>query len=390
MNRIGLRLAVCVLVLALPPARALALDLGEWLPGLKLSPFFSERVEYETNVFQVPSHSQGDAVFKTIPGFLADYTVGPHSLSAGYRAEILNWVSLTSQNTTHHIGVAQLRLDFPRLFFTLRDDVTQTSDPPNSELTGQIQSFTNVLAPQSEYRITERFSVGANYSWTHVSFENQAVAEDLNRDEQLIGGSVFWKFLPKTDLRLSYSYTRKIFTLASDRNVTQNSVTVGVRGDLTSKLSSTFRIGWLGRDADSSSQPGFSGLTMGGSWTYTPTERTTISLVTDRSPQESTFGDVPYYTTTSAALTASQQLFTKLTATARASIGVNDYPLKQTLNGQTKFRNDTFFGYGISVEYAIQPWITAGAEYGRTARRSNFNTFDFVDDKFIAKVILQF
>src|SRR5678815_1672697 len=48
-----------------------ALDVGEWIPGLKLTPFLAERMTYETNVFQVPSGSQGDAVFKTIPGFLS-------------------------------------------------------------------------------------------------------------------------------------------------------------------------------------------------------------------------------------------------------------------------------------------------------------------------------
>ena len=80
-----------------------ALDAGEWIPGLKLTPFFAERVTYETNVFQVPSGSQADTIFKTIPGFLADYTFGPHAATLGYRAEILNYVTLTDQNTVNHV-----------------------------------------------------------------------------------------------------------------------------------------------------------------------------------------------------------------------------------------------------------------------------------------------
>ena len=36
------------------------------------------------------------------------------------------------------------------------------------------------------------------------------------------------------------------------------------------------------------------------------------------------------------------------------------------------------------------PWLTVGVEYGHTARRSNFNEFQFQDDKFTAKVTLQF
>ena len=100
MSGFATAVAVCMFLLLLlqPLSGAFALDLGEWLPGLKLTPFLSERVQYESNVFQAPSNAQSDVVFKTIPGFLADYTFGPHSLSAGYRAEILKFVQLTTQD----------------------------------------------------------------------------------------------------------------------------------------------------------------------------------------------------------------------------------------------------------------------------------------------------
>src|SRR5512147_625948 len=95
-GRIGrcVLLSVGLLVLGLYPLPAMAFDLGQWIPGLKVSPFLSERVEYESNVFQVPSHSKDDVIFKTIPGFVADYTFGSHSVSAGYRAEILRYLDL--------------------------------------------------------------------------------------------------------------------------------------------------------------------------------------------------------------------------------------------------------------------------------------------------------
>jgi hypothetical protein len=387
------RLAVVLALLVLPVAwgrPAAALDLGEWIPGLKLSPFFTERVEYETNVFQVPSGAQSDVVFKTIPGFLADYVVGPHSFSLGYRAEILNWLELTSQNTVHHIGVSQLRLDFPRLFVNVRDDFVRTSDPPDTELTGRLLSTTNVLLPEAEYRVTSRLSVGGNYGWTRVSFDDPQVAEDLDRDEHLFGASVFWRVLPKADLRLNYNYGFKTFRFQSDRNVTRHTVLLAVRGDITAKLSSTFRIGIEHREPDSSFQPGYTGLVMGGDWVFRPTPRTTLTLVTDRSVQESTFGDVPFYVTTSGAFGVQQQLFTRVTVSGRATLGQNEYPLKQTLGGQTDWRSDVFYAWGVGLDYAIRPWLSVGGEYNHVGRRSNFDAFDFEDDKFTAKVSLQF
>jgi len=390
LSRFAAAVLAWLCLLLLPLSVAVALDLGEWLPGLTLSPFLSERVQYESNVFQAPSHAQSDVVFKTIPGFLADYAVGPHSLSAGYRAEILNWVQLTSQDTVHHIAVGQLKLDFPRLAVNVRDDFSRTSDPPGTELTGRIMSTTNVLGPESEYRLTERFAVGANYSWTYVRFDDESLGQILDRDEHLIGASVFWKVLPKTDARLGYSYTRKDFTQTSDRDVSVHTVTLGLRGDLTAKLASTFRVGVQIRDPQSSVMPGYTGLILGGDWLYRPTEQTTISLLTDRSVQESSFGDTPFYVTSNATLGVQQQFGSKLTGTVRVGGGMNKYPTKQTVGDVTDWRSDSFFLAGAAVDYQIQPWLLVGAEYTHTFRRSNFDTFDYQDDKVVARVTLQF
>ncbi len=389
LSRLAVGLGLLILSLS-RTAPANALDLGEWLPGLKLTPFFSERVTYESNVFQVASHSQGDAIFKTIPGFLADYTFGPHSISLGYRAEILNYVTLTAQDTVNHIGVVQLRLEFPKTLFTLRNDFVRTSEPPNTELTGPIESDTNVLASELEYRLTSRFSVGANYSWTHVSFDNPEVAVDLDRNEQLGGVSLFWRLFPKTTLRANYNYGIEIFRFQEDRNVTRQQFLVSVLGDLTPKLSSTLRLGFEHRHPDSSFQPGYTGPIWGGDLAYRPTERTTLTLVTDRSVQESTFGTVPFYVTTSGALGLQQQLWRKVTASLRVAGGVNNYPSKQVFDGLNTWRQDTFYAYGGGLEYEFKPWLSAGVEYAHLGRHSNFPTFSFKDDKFTARVLFQF
>ena len=369
---------------------AWALDLGEWVPGLKLSPFFSERVEYETNVFQTPSHPQDDVIFKTIPGFVLDYTFGAHSLSAGYRAEILNYVHLTDQDTVNHIAAGQLRLDFPRLLLTLNEDFVRTNEPPSSELTGPIESNTNLLTPAAEFRLTTRLSTGLAYIWTHVRYDQSSIGDLIDRDEHVIAGSVYWKFVPKADVGLSYRYDQTNFTVSTDRNYYSNEVRVGLRGDLTAKLSSTSYVGYLWRVGEESSQSSWNGVTFGGDLTYRPTERTTITLAADRKPQESTFDTNPFYITTDATMSAQHQLLPKLSIGARVGGGLNDYATKQTVNGDTDWRQDWFFAVGVQAEYSIQPWLRLGFEYLRTTRSSNFDTFDYVDNRISGRVTLQF
>jgi len=380
----------CLLSLVLAWSPAVALDLGQWVPGLQLSLFLSERVEYESNVFLAPSHSQGDVIFKTMPGILADYTFGSHSLSAGYRAEILSYVTLTGQNNTHHIAAGQLRLDFPRTLINVKDDFTRTSDPPGTELTGPILSTTNFLKPEGEYRLTPSFSVGLNSSWLHQRFDESFIGTLIDRDEYLAGVSVFWKFLPKTDLSLNYYYGWTTFTHSSDRNYTQNSVTLALRGDITAKLSSTFKVGYTHQSADQSGQVAFSGLTTGGEWVYKPTERTSISFATLRTSQVSTDGLNPYYVTTSATLSAHHQVLAKLSVGATLGVGMNDYPDKDTINGKTDWRQDTFSLAGAQIGYAIQPGLRVGLDYLRTGRDSNFSPFKFVDERISGHVTVQF
>lgn len=397
--------AAALCLAAFLPTPAGALNLEEWVQGLTLTPFLSEKVEYESNVFQTPNKARGDTVFKTIPGFLAELSRGPLSASLGYRAEILNYVTLTAQDTTNQFIVAQVKLEMPRLTLQLRDDFTETISPPGSELTGPVKSETNVLAPTAEYRLTERFSVGANYAWTHANYpstsaaasspnaqQNQAV-QQLNSDLQIGGATLWWKFLPKSDVGLSLQYGAQTFDNDSNRDYRLGIVALALRGSLTSKLSSTFRIGIEHWESVNGTVPDYTGLIMGGAWTFQLTERTQITLNTDRSPQLSVFESAQYYITSTAWLGVRHEFPSRKVALwLRTGAGEDAYTTKQfTANGvTTKYRKDTIVGAATGLDYTIQPWLRTGIEYSFRQRTSNFPQFNYDDSRFSGRITLQF
>jgi hypothetical protein len=405
-RRRSLRAATAVLACmgAFLPNAARALTFEEQIQGLTVTPFLSEKVEYESNIFQTPSRTRGDMIFKTIPGFLADLTRGPFSASIGYRAEIISYLTLSDQNALNQSGVVQLKADMPRLKLQLRNDFTETTDPPGSELTGPIKSQTNVLAPAAEYRLTERFALGVSYAWTHIHFpttsaaagspneqQNQTV-QQLDEDDQLAGTTVWWKFLPKSDIGLNLQYGTQSFDNDSSRNTQREIVALTLRGDLTAKLSSTFKIGIEHQEATKGG-PGFTGVVTGGGWTYQATERTQITLNTDRTPQVSVFESAQYYVSTSAWLGARHEFPSrKLAAWLRMGGGEDAYNTKQpTANGvTTKYRLDTLLGTSLGVDYAIQPWLRTGVEYSFKQRTSNFNQFNYDDSKISGRITVQF
>src|SRR5712692_1994296 len=176
-------------VLGAAPPRAGALNLEEWLPGLTLTPFLSERMEYETNVFQTSSNEKSSMISRTTPGFLVEYGRGTLQLAAGYRAEILHYFDLEGLDTVNHNFVGQGKLTLAKLQLMFRDDYIQTTVPPGTELTGPIKSNTNTLAPTAEYKLTDRFSLGANYTWTHISFPGSDSSSAANAGPPRTSGS---------------------------------------------------------------------------------------------------------------------------------------------------------------------------------------------------------
>ncbi len=381
-------LAIGLAVFLVGPRAASALDFGQWVPGLRVTPFLTEKVEYNSNIFQVPTGAQDDIIFWTMPGVIVDYTLGNYTLSAGYRAEIQNYLELTSQDFVNHVGAVQFLAELPKLTLGLRDDFVRTNEPPTTELTGPIPSNTNILRADAEYRVTSRVSLGANVLWTYVAYDDD-FADVINRNEVGGGASVFWRVFARGDVRFDAGYRRAMFWNDETRDVGVFDFTVGLRGDLTERISSSFRAGVQVRHAERGRE-GFTGLVFAGDFVYQPFSTTTITLSGLRTPIESTFADDPYYVTTSGALSVRQEILRRLVVEARIAGGINDYPEQATFAGQTGFRRDSFLVGGLGAEYQVLPWLVVGLEYRHNFRRSNFDIFDFDQDRVWAKATLQF
>jgi hypothetical protein len=245
-----------------------------------------------------------------------------------------------------------------------------------------------------------------NYAWTHIHFpqtsgsaatdspnaqQNQAV-QQLDENDQLAAATVWWKFLPKSDIGLSLQYGTTTFDKDSSRDTQREIVALTLRGDLTSKLSSTFRIG-IEHQHKTNGAPAFVGIVTSGGWIFQVTERTQLTLNSERSPQVSVFESAQYYVSTSAGLGVRHEFPSrKLAVFLRVGVGEDAYNTKQpTANGvTTKYRLDTFLGTSLGLDYAVRPWLRTGVEYSFKQRTSNFNQFNYDDNKISGRITVQF
>jgi hypothetical protein len=219
--------------------------------------------------------------------------------------------------------------DFPGgVKFTLKEDFADTNQPPNSELTGPIQNITNTLSPSVEYAITRRYAIGFEYIWTHVSFAQDTGVTELDRDEHLFALTGYYKVQPKTDLLAGFAYGFKDFKNDSERNLNRYIGYVGVRGDITSRLSSTMRIGYESPTARRQQPDSVQRAGRQRDVTFLPTERTKLTLYLERSTQESQFQTNLWYLSNICSLSAEHFFTSKFLITGRVYGGSNEYPDK--------------------------------------------------------------
>ena len=380
--------AVAALLGVVRPATAVDMN-AVWpelgLPGFKITPFITQRVDYQANVLLQPRNELDDLISRTIPGVTVELPFGRNRLDLSVRAEILRYLERSQFDAEHVFGQAGVTMVFGgNVRARLRAELARTSDPPGTELTGRIKSTTYNVAPDIEYALAGRFAVGANYAYTRVSFDDTAT--QINRDEHTVGASVFYKIFPKSDLYANVAYGTKRFEEDATRDADRYIGSVGVRGELTAKLSSTFRIGYEyreGRAGDTTTS-----LVTSGDWTFAATERTRFSLLTQRSIEESTFASNATFIATVATLTAEHRFGPKLRASARVFGGLNEYPNKDLDVDRFHRRVDWLLGAGLGVDYQIQRWLGVGADYSFSNRTSNFQNLDYTDHVLGLKITL--
>ena len=357
-------------------------DLG--LPGFKLTPFFTERLEYQSNVLLAPRNELDDFISRSIPGVVVELPFGTHRLDLSARAEILRYLKHSQFDNEHFFLLGNLQLNFPGgLKVRMKEQFTTTSDPPGTELTGRINRTTNTINPEVEYGLARRFSLRAGYTFTHVNFDEPVTR--LSRNEHTFGLTGYWHMTAKSDLLGNLSYGKINFGNVTGRDSERFFGMVGLRGELTSRLSSTFRFGYEHRESPTQK---VNSIITSGDWTFVPSDRTRLILLTQRSLEESVFGTDTTFTATVATLLAQHSFGPKLTTNGRVFIGLNEYPNNDVDGARFHRRTDVLMGLGLGADYQIQRWLAVGADYSVSNRSSNFNGFDYTDHIIGMKVTL--
>jgi hypothetical protein len=386
-------------------AAALALPgLGHAQGNLQAGPFrilptLDLSGEYNDNVLLAPRDELDDFIWTISPGLVVELPARRSAARLGYRADIKEYVDHDELSTVDHTGQFDGRLLLgTRLETRLFDEFRRVQGFPGDpvpEVNQLVEWDHNTLTAGAEYRVSDRITLGGEFRWFLIDYD-EALFDDLNHDEYLFTGTLYYRVLPKTAVLGEYRYEMIRYDegdVARDRDSDGHYGLVGIRGDLTAKTSVQVKGGVQYKDFDSPDRDDFTGFVLEGETIWKYAEPSQLRLYVGRANVESLFLGNNYYVTTYGGLEVRHHLTPTVLLRATALYGVADYPdatPDPSDGNRLKDRSDDFVQAGVGVQYQIRRWVSVGLDYAYGYRGSNFDDFDYTNNRVWATVKLAY
>jgi putative beta-barrel porin BBP2 len=383
----------------IPPQRFETFKGNLALGPVHVHPFLAVGELFDSNVFLQPTDTQSDFVTVISPGAILNLPVTQHQFTLAYRADILQFARLTQENTVNQTGQFRGEGHYGSGWsWYLDDQALRTTERPNTEFDALIPRTQNNGALGVEYRFADRWAAGANYLNVYYDYDNlpptsdgtpQDYGTELNRIEQYASPVLFYLLQPKTTLLAEFTYGDISYindVTASIRNNVNYFGRVGVRGRITSKITTTAKLGYQAKNFSNPNQKDFDGFVATGQIDYQPSDWTLITFLFDRSTQEASYivqGD-DFYINDSFTL-ALDHVFKsneKLRGFVSATYANATYVVSS--------RNDNFYAVTTAATYQIQDWLGVSLQYLFAVRDSSGTPFDFdyTDNRVFLRVLM--
>lgn len=386
-------LAAVVLVLPLlgaSPAAAI-----EW-QGFTITPSISYTGEYDDNIFRTGERKQHDYVNTITPAIQLEYK-GTHEIQAGYKADILRYSRFNNLDTVRHTALLNGTFNFARTQLRFGEEYKRTDDFPSTELTQRLPRDENALGFGADYDMARTWGVGFDFKWGLIHYLRDPATgiEDpfgFSRNSYTFAPSFYYRLTSKTRVFFEPDFVVERFTNATVRDNNRYRALVGARGDFTERFSLTGKAGfeYLDFTEDNATQGDQAGFVAEVEASYRPVERLQFALILRRETIPSTQSSNLFYDSFNTIFAATYNFTPKLSIIPRLAIGVDNYR-ESALNpdtGNVGKRLDYLYGAGVGLRYQIQKWLRVEGNYDFSARDSNFNLSDYVDNRLWFSVML--
>ena len=352
-------------------------EINRWL-----HPRLDFQIEYDDNVFLEPSNEKDDFIFIVTPGFLLDvpFSGDAHLLTVDYHVDLAAFVDYGDQNYDNHFLLANLDLNFPNFYIKTYDDFRKTSLRSETEFTERIERLENLYSLDLGSKDWNKLSAVLGYDYFLIRYREDAF-DIHDRDDHTINATAFYQIFPKSKALLEYNHRFINYDELSTRDGDYDQVRVGLQGELLAKLVGTMKVGYQNRRYDDPSQD-WDNIVVALSLVEHFSPHTTLSVNYERSARESVYSSNYFYAMDLVTVSLNQTLFLeRLDGHIDLSFQNNAYDQTTTEGSITQEREDDIFQIDVGIDYAIQDWLLTGVEYSYRDRDSNFEDFDYGDNR---------
>lgn len=381
MNRVQI-FFISMLALCITPVAAGAegnIHVGQ----LKINPYISLNEAYSDNIFYTSSDKRNDVITTTTPGVRFQYPFGMHEADLEYYSVFSRYHRYSSENTNDDHANGKVNLNFGSLVsLNLSDAEINGHEPRSSSSTGFVEIYrTNTAAASATYQLAELSKIQLDYSKTLWHFKTSGFR---NRDEGLVSGYFYYRFLPKTSAFIEYDLKNVVFSQSTPTFDVDNKVAsflAGLTWEISKRSKGTVKVGATKKEFKSGAGGDFSGWTAYADVHHDLTENTSILLNGQRTVNETTLIGDRYFITTGASAELTHRLLRRLSGVVRSSYGQDDY--SDPIPPDTTTRKDRTLLAGAGLKYVMKDWLEFAVDYNHTERRSNIAVNDYNENSYI-------
>jgi len=313
----------------------------------------------------------------------------------GYGADIYRYRNYTDENRENHKLEGLLQYNFRGgLSLELIDQYVHAFDPVGvAPFTRHDEYTENLFNGIATYEVTDKFKVRLDFTHTDIDYKDRPAGEyplpGRNRKDNGYAGYLFFKIRPKTSVFAQYQfiaidYDENILADDSEERIFFG----GITWKMTARSQGRFKIGYGEKDFADAAIKDNHHLFLEGAIHHSFTPKTGLSLVGFRRTDETTIAGTRYVLTHGVTADYTQRFTEKLTGHLHCSYAWDQYQEKISFDGETREREDDLIRFRPSLRYAFTRWLRIDAAYMYSRRNSNFNIFDFAENRFFLRLSL--
>ena len=321
---------------------------------------------------------QSDTIYTLKPTVRVEAKQGANLFDFAYRGEYFRYDKQTTDNVENHELAAngnmtfdarnnlKLRLQYMDRFDPRGSLVSVTTPTPNEYHQSMVTGLYTYGAEDAQGKLEFQ---GGYTSKTYVS--NLSSTANLDQNKTDVGGVFLWRVQPKTYATFTLKQSDYHYTTANTNLIDSKDrfFLVGARWDATAATSGRMSFGRQTKSFESGASHSFSGTSWEGGVNWKPVSYSSVDFTTNRNTADSTgLGDFSITQNNQAVWTHAWT--SNISSALTAGQATNRFAYS-TVGVSGAERDDKTTTLGLRVNYAIQRWLKAGADWTNTERRSN-------------------